>query len=345
MPKSESNKAETEYQSGMIEIKPGKNKKVLEVRVFGQKFVPESPQPTKGLLKKLIDGEIKPMLDDEPQSPILETTDPIFSFEDVARSMMNDPAEALNQPDDNIVVLTAKDLKALVADQPSNQAETVDGYKVHTKDQCTPPCPFHAPSDHPLKNSPMLIRSDKNFLVERLCEHSIGHSDPDSVAYMEVHGIKAMGVHGCDGCCTGETLTAALPPHEDSKPAVAPDANPAKLPYREELEDILYQLLGRHVRQDIDLAHPFSHDKDYSYKDYESAKLINNYKNSQSKEMPSTIDAIQSLITRAQVDELQQIADLTPCNAHEKPSCGCADWIHDNVMQRISELNQENNES
>lgn len=97
------------------------------------------------------------------------------------------------------------------ADEP-----IIDGFKVHPKVSCTPPCPFHAPSDHPLKDAPMHIRSDKYMLVERICEHGIGHDDPDSVAYMHAHGQDWAGVHGCDGCCTphpdaarpaGEVLT------------------------------------------------------------------------------------------------------------------------------------------
>lgn len=76
-------------------------------------------------------------------------------------------------------------------------------FKIHSKQACTPPCPFHAPSDHPLKDAEIHIRGDKGFLVERICEHGVGHDDPDSVAYMKAHGLLWAGVHGCDGCCTG----------------------------------------------------------------------------------------------------------------------------------------------
>lgn len=79
----------------------------------------------------------------------------------------------------------------------------VDGIKVHDKEVCTPPCPFHASSDHPLKDAPIHIRLDKDGLVERICEHGVGHDDPDSVMYMRAHGARWAGVHGCDGCCTG----------------------------------------------------------------------------------------------------------------------------------------------
>lgn len=86
------------------------------------------------------------------------------------------------------------------------QEPTVDGFKVHAKSICVAPCPFHSPSNHSLKNAPIHIRSDKNMLVERICEHGIGHDDPDSVRYMIVHGDDWAGVHGCDGCCVRDVV-------------------------------------------------------------------------------------------------------------------------------------------
>lgn len=77
----------------------------------------------------------------------------------------------------------------------------IEGITVHDKKDCQLPCPFHGPSDHPLKDAPMHLRVDKGCLVERICEHGVGHDDPDSVAYMHAHGYKWVAVHGCDGCC------------------------------------------------------------------------------------------------------------------------------------------------
>lgn len=63
-------------------------------------------------------------------------------------------------------------------------------------------CVLHNPSDHPLRDAPMVFRMDKAALVERTCEHGIGHPDPDSVAHLErTTGDDGWGVHGCDGCC------------------------------------------------------------------------------------------------------------------------------------------------
>lgn len=62
-------------------------------------------------------------------------------------------------------------------------------------------CAIHAPSDHLLRDAPKLFRADRDGLIERLCRHGIGHSDPDSVQYLESIGVKEAAIHGCDGCC------------------------------------------------------------------------------------------------------------------------------------------------
>lgn len=80
-------------------------------------------------------------------------------------------------------------------------SETYGIYEIHEKTDCTGPCPFHNPSDHPLKDAEINIRMDKSGLVERICEHGVGHDDPDSVAYFHSIDEKWAGVHGCDGCC------------------------------------------------------------------------------------------------------------------------------------------------
>ena len=72
---------------------------------------------------------------------------------------------------------------------------------IHKKKDCSGACPFHNPSDHKMKDFPILVRA--SALVERTCEHGVGHPDPDSVKYMnKATGQDAWGVHGCDGCCT-----------------------------------------------------------------------------------------------------------------------------------------------
>jgi len=71
---------------------------------------------------------------------------------------------------------------------------------VHPKKDCAGPhCPFHAPSKHHMAAWPMILR--ETTLVERQCEHGIGHPDPDSLAWFKKNKIKGYEVHGCDGCC------------------------------------------------------------------------------------------------------------------------------------------------
>ena len=69
---------------------------------------------------------------------------------------------------------------------------------IHPQKQCEGwPCPFHNPSDHHMIEWPQHFRSDRG-ITERLCEHGVGHPDPDDI---KVRTIEAEGVHGCDGCC------------------------------------------------------------------------------------------------------------------------------------------------
>ena len=93
--------------------------------------------------------------------------------------------------------------------------KTDDYHKVghlntHDADRCAGEfCPLHNPSDHPLKDADMTLRLDKGGLIERRCEHGVGHDDPDSVAWLiaNVEGsAEWAGVHGCDGCCSGITF-------------------------------------------------------------------------------------------------------------------------------------------
>lgn len=86
--------------------------------------------------------------------------------------------------------------------------------KTHDEVDCAGrPCPLHNPSDHSLRDAPLVIRTDYPVpLAERTCEHGIGHPDPDSLNYFLQHeeavqllgedNLRALGTHGCDGCCS-----------------------------------------------------------------------------------------------------------------------------------------------
>lgn len=87
------------------------------------------------------------------------------------------------------------------------KVETVElagaSISTHAADACAGEfCCFHKPSDHPLRDADMVLRLDRDALIERVCEHGIGHSDPDSLAWQKSVGLGGAGGHGCDGCCT-----------------------------------------------------------------------------------------------------------------------------------------------
>lgn len=78
--------------------------------------------------------------------------------------------------------------------------------KVHHEDMCLndDACVIHNPSAHKMRDWTMTFRPDRMYMVERACEHGVGHPDPDSVMYfVKKNGYDkyAMWVHGCDGCC------------------------------------------------------------------------------------------------------------------------------------------------
>lgn len=67
-------------------------------------------------------------------------------------------------------------------------------------------CCIHSPSDHALKDAQLLWRTDSR-IMERICDHGIGHPDPDHLAHIEracgTIVATIQGIHGCDGCCCG----------------------------------------------------------------------------------------------------------------------------------------------
>lgn len=76
---------------------------------------------------------------------------------------------------------------------------------VHEKDKCANEyCTIHNPSDHHMKSWPMNWRTDR-YMMERVCEHGVGHPDPDHIMFIrKTKGddfANVESIHGCDGCC------------------------------------------------------------------------------------------------------------------------------------------------
>src|SRR4051812_2746218 len=54
-----------------------------------------------------------------------------------------------------------------------------DKLMVHSLEDCRGPvCPIHKPTPHHMREWKMIWRGDRQ-IFERLCEHGIGHPDPD----------------------------------------------------------------------------------------------------------------------------------------------------------------------
>lgn len=74
----------------------------------------------------------------------------------------------------------------------------------HDPKQCKgEACTIHNRSDHHMRHMPQHWRKDRG-MMERICEHGVGHPDPDE--YWMTNDDYAeqrewLAVHGCDGCC------------------------------------------------------------------------------------------------------------------------------------------------
>lgn len=78
--------------------------------------------------------------------------------------------------------------------------------RTHPPDRCEGEfCCVHKPSDHPLNTAPLNWRGDVQ-VMERTCDHGIGHPDPDHLTFVRAlnpDDAEGQSVHGCDGCCVG----------------------------------------------------------------------------------------------------------------------------------------------
>ncbi len=65
-------------------------------------------------------------------------------------------------------------------------------------------CVIHNPTEHHMIDWPIILRKDKEGLIERVCKHEVGHPDPDAMEFYVRIGHDYVGIHGCDGCCNPE---------------------------------------------------------------------------------------------------------------------------------------------
>ncbi len=75
------------------------------------------------------------------------------------------------------------------------------GTSVHIEDKhCWVRCIVHNPSEGIHRDYPVYWRGDLGIL-ERICEHGVGHPDPDQFYWLSINGQMGRAIHGCDGCC------------------------------------------------------------------------------------------------------------------------------------------------
>jgi hypothetical protein len=65
---------------------------------------------------------------------------------------------------------------------------------------CHQSCVIHNRTAHHMQHWPLHWRGDRG-IFERICEHEIGHPDPDQGPYWAATDQDWQWVHGCDGCC------------------------------------------------------------------------------------------------------------------------------------------------
>lgn len=62
-------------------------------------------------------------------------------------------------------------------------------------------CVVHNPSRHHMSGWPIVWKPGPG-IVERVCEHGLGHPDPDQFFHWDLTGQHTLKKHRCDGCCT-----------------------------------------------------------------------------------------------------------------------------------------------
>ena len=80
--------------------------------------------------------------------------------------------------------------------------------RVHPTSSCAgETCWIHNSTPGHMVGWPVRWRGDKGT-AERVCQHNIGHPDPDDIKFHARHG-RDTSIHGCDGCCSVTTSKGA----------------------------------------------------------------------------------------------------------------------------------------
>jgi hypothetical protein len=111
---------------------------------------------------------------------------------------------------------------------------------VHDSSKCSGrPCPIHNLSNHHMRSFVQVWRSDIG-IMERVCEHGIGHPDPDS-PWEE--GADEW-IHGCDGCCQQDDVETSKYPHPENlfviKELFEPDVHQSIIDFLNEKSSFLH---------------------------------------------------------------------------------------------------------
>ena len=97
----------------------------------------------------------------------------------------------------------ARALAAALMDEDRRRGfDTTGPLVTHDRDACQGRgCPIHHPSDHHMRGWPRNWRSDRG-LMERMCEHTVWHPDPDDASFRASRGDSDT-LHGCcvGTCC------------------------------------------------------------------------------------------------------------------------------------------------
>ena len=107
----------------------------------------------------------------------------------------------MNDPEDDLELETViYDLvTVLIADDWGTERKQL---RVHPQIKCLGSfCTIHNPSQHHMVNWPRQWHAF-NRVMERICPHGVGHTDPDET--------RKDVSHGCDGCCRPDLIKAGM---------------------------------------------------------------------------------------------------------------------------------------